>query len=475
MGEIHDVAKYDLDITAMEVKAQRVIALTAEIAKAQAAGGDTSVLEGQLKNEAAGFAKLTEGTERAGQGIKGLHGHTRELAAVVELAGGHFGGLVSQLSHLGSLLLGGGGIGAGIAVLVTGITEIVGETEKLNKELEKAAENLKKVKEGQARMVEGEKPTVTKIEDALQKAGGLSPGASKQAYSYMTQLQGMGFREDQVAELSALASLAGMPVHTAAQVAMAGQMPGGKMPTSVPELQETAARLAGRFTFKSQEEQEKHQKALRAAGLTADIDLRPRLDEALAGLKSSGMGRREVGLSALRAKMFEQEPARFEALFEPDRDALLVQVAKEFGLAPEKAGPEVAKKWREKLDALREELATRSLSLESPELRLPGEPGPAGGDADSVALLELANRKIKLLENLESGGRIIDEAIGPPPGAAPPGDAKGATTTNNFYDQKVINYIGTMNTSGQAGMTDPSRNTGLFTKIPTSGWMMAYP
>ena len=415
MAKEREILEYVLDIDAALANAERLNKKLEEIGAARARGEDTSALEQELQKEADGLGRLTQQEQKAGAATRDLVSQKEKLANVVTLLGGSFGGTIGNLGNVVELLLQAGPAAAGFAAAMAGVTVVVKVVKDLNEELERAIQKLKQLEEGQRRQIEGERAPAEQIEQALLGFGALEKGRAEDVWKYSVGLRGMGIPEELAMGIAPQAQVAGVGQRTAAMLALASVTPGGQMPGTPEEVSAAAARLTP-----EQKEQ---------------------LAQQLQAVPQTGMGRRAIANAALDVKLMERDPERFKALFDPSQDALLVELAKLLGVAPEKAGPDAAQRWLEQLKALREERGelVGATGFNPDELISPGPvagiPGRLASSLYSKEKLKGVQKKIELLEQLLEGIRMLQEVLPPAEDvSAPAGTGGGYRFEGLFRD-----------------------------------------
>ncbi|MFH1749111.1 MAG: hypothetical protein ABIG44_18930, partial [Planctomycetota bacterium] len=121
MADEHEILKYQLDITDVESKAQRILELQQQIATARAAGEQTNELESQLNKEIESLGKLGEQEKKAVSTTDELTRSKDKLANTVTLVGGRFGGMIGQLGGVVELLASGGKAAIALAGALAGL------------------------------------------------------------------------------------------------------------------------------------------------------------------------------------------------------------------------------------------------------------------------------------------------------------------------------------------------------------------
>lgn len=203
MADEKEILRYQLDISDVEAKAARIQQLVADIARTQAGGGNTAELEATLGREVVGLANFARESNRAGGAAGELIRNKQKLAAVVAMTGGEFGGLVSRLGTVVTLLLSMGPAVAGVAAGLAGLSIAQGVWRGIAEEAERARKAAEDYRTALDRINAERGQAVGGMTDILASAG-LATGPTVRAAQQMArELEGMGFDPQRAAQIAA--------------------------------------------------------------------------------------------------------------------------------------------------------------------------------------------------------------------------------------------------------------------------------
>lgn len=402
MAEEREILRYEFDISDVESKVVRLKQLQEEIAGKRQEGGDTSGLEQELMREVDGLTQLRRKQNEASHSTEELTRQKEKLANVVNLVGGSFGPLVGQLGDVVELMMSGGTAAMGLGGAMAGLAAISVAAETLRDRLAEANAEVEKLAEAKRKLIGGEAGNVEQIESSLLGMGALEAGRAEEVYKYAQGLRAQyGVPEDLAFGVAPAAFVAGASPEQAGMIALASAAGGGGLPATAQEFQQ---RLGG-----------------------LDQGSRAALMQQLSAMGASATGRRSRAEATLEQRLMAEDPARSEALFSPNIDALVVDFAKEMGLAPEKAGPESVAKWQEQASALRKR---RSQLIAQSGFSGGAEADVFGPDAGGVSPdVEIINRQLEKFDQLQKAIEMLTEAFSqqaPGGGSAPVGPGGAA-------------------------------------------------
>jgi translation initiation factor 1 (eIF-1/SUI1) len=413
MAEEREILKYELDLTEFEAKVARVAQLTEQLKTKRAAGADTAEVEQQIVVEVQGLERVAavhreveNVTRKGGTATEELIRSKQKLASVVSLVGGQFGGEIGHLANLVALFTTAGPLIAAVAAGLAGLGGLVQVFRSIAEEVKKANAELEKFNAGVRSAINEKSQGVEQIEKALLGFGALGPGMAESTYRYALGLQRLGIPEDLALQVATQAKVSGANEKAAALVAIASTAPGGEIPKTPAEFAAAARRVENQG------------------------DVRDTLEQQLAALRASGIGRRAAGFAALWEKVIEEDRPRWNALFTPDRDAIAVEFGKQLGIVPQKAGPDSVRKWRAKQAELRQQ-AQRGGVSDALELLVPaasGEqvlgqafPGPVTASTPPHVW-----KQLELLDRLSTAMEALDETLQSGAAARVPAGRTGA-------------------------------------------------
>lgn len=184
-----EVLKYTVDASQAEAGLDRLRQLMDQLKAQRAAGDDTSELEAQFLAQTRALAQVIRGHERAGGAVNELISRKRQLAAVVALAGGQFGGLIGRLGSVTSLLVSmGPAVGAAAAGLAA-VSVAVGYWRQLQDRIAQTRAELAKYQEQSLGAEERRQQRRMDIEEALQARGLFSPALARRTAEMDVELQ----------------------------------------------------------------------------------------------------------------------------------------------------------------------------------------------------------------------------------------------------------------------------------------------
>jgi len=214
-----EVLRYELDVTDVEIKAQRLAALVAEFKAKRAAGGDMSELEAAMQREMGGVERVAGKQKEAASATAALTHHKRELASVVGILGGRFGGLVGQLGSLISLLFSGSVAAVALGAALAAITVVENLWKRFTAEIERARVALEKFKLSYDKVALGQAGSAETIQKGLSELTVYSPERFQAAFAYYGELMKLGVEQEKAATVAAPGLVAGVtPARAAAAV-----------------------------------------------------------------------------------------------------------------------------------------------------------------------------------------------------------------------------------------------------------------
>jgi hypothetical protein len=240
--EQKEIWRLELDPSQMERAVQRVLDLTEQIKAKRAAGGDATALEAELQTQVDFLRQLQHEKKQDANATQDLMRAKGQLAAVVNLLGGSFGGLIGQLGGVIQLLttMAPTAIAAGAALAAIAIGK------KYFEDIKRAAEEAAKAQEAYNDAVrEGQSlkmGTTQSMAEQLEKWGARSQENVKAATEMRDALQKTyGVSEQEAAQAAALAAGAGLSTKDAARLSV---LLGGGAQIGTPEQAQQALEAA---------------------------------------------------------------------------------------------------------------------------------------------------------------------------------------------------------------------------------------
>lgn len=466
MAEEKEILSYELNISDVEAKAKRIAELTQEITAEKGKGQNVTALEEQLGREVDALGKLTQQQKSAAGGAVELLQQKRNLASVVGLLGGEFGGLVSRLGNVVEMLLQGGAAAAGMAGAVAGVTVLVGAYRAMEEAVRAAREEQERLNQAVLEGKLGQLPTMERMGVELEKVGLRTPEGEKAAWQMMTRVMGHGIDRERAAGIAPLAVAAGLSPEQAGVVAVLKGM--GLAVEEPGKLQEVLRQMQTGTTPISiaglPAEQAGILAVLQAMGLKPGTAGTPAYQQAaaqLAAMPGTAGGR----INQLLGELLRGQEPGFSAV-----ETLYAGLAKT-GKLP--AGIQNVDQFRDKLAAASETQAELPGVREEIAELMRRRPGPLRG----LRLARLERRKEDMDALIRDWGPILgalrrEEAReagqlpGPSPGSptTQPAEIGADPARARIIIQEINNYGTVYNASSRA--RSPTTNHGRYSLRP---------
>ncbi|MGE0481828.1 MAG: hypothetical protein AB7Q17_15300, partial [Phycisphaerae bacterium] len=203
--------KLEVDVQSAQQTAQRIQALTEEITRRRGAGETTDLLEQQLQRELGALGRLNPELKKSAGLVGELDKNKRDLADVIKLLGGRWGGLVGDvLGSIQAFTMAGKAI-AGVAAAFAAVTVGIHVYQSWREEIRKTIAEQERLNEATRKAQEAAAGPRAAIAAQLEKSGALTAGNEELAMQIARQLrEQFGFTRDQAGAAAATAVGAGM-------------------------------------------------------------------------------------------------------------------------------------------------------------------------------------------------------------------------------------------------------------------------